>query len=55
MQCIQPREIYIAAIHHVERTGFEGQHVQHVYVVQRAVADVDGGGMAPRRSSSVCS
>ena len=43
MQCVQPREVHIAAIHHVERTGFEAQHVQHVHVVQLAIADVDEG------------
>jgi len=29
MQCIQPREVDISAVHHVERAGLEAQHVQH--------------------------
>ena len=41
---VEPREIDVASIHHVERTGFEGQHVQHVYVAQLAIADVDESG-----------
>ena len=32
---------FVAAVHQVERAGLEGQPVQHVHVVQLAVADVD--------------
>ncbi len=44
MQRVQAFEVHVAAIHHVERAGLEGQHVQHIHVVQLAVADVDEGG-----------
>ena len=43
MQRVQPREIDMAAVHHVERTSLEAQHVEHVHVVQLAVADMDEG------------
>lgn len=43
MQREQPTEIQITAIHHVERAGFESQHVQHVDLVGLAVRDVDEG------------
>ena len=52
MQCIQAREIDVTAIHHVEGTRLEGQQVQHVHVVQLAVADVDEGGNRPAQALS---
>ena len=33
MQREQPTEIQITAIHHIERPGFDGQHIQHVDLV----------------------
>ena len=44
MQRVQPGEVHIAPIHHVEGAGLDRQDVQHVDVVQLAVADVDEGG-----------
>jgi len=44
VQRVQPREVHVAAIHHVEGAGLQAEHVQHVHVVQLAVADVDEGG-----------
>ena len=41
MHRIQPREVHIAPVHHVEGTGFDGQDIQHLDIVQLAVADVD--------------
>ena len=46
MQRVQPLEVEIAAIHHVEGAGLDEQHVEHVDVVQLAVGDVDEGGDA---------
>ena len=43
MQRVQALEVHVAAVHDVEGTGFECQHVEHVDVVQFAVADVDEG------------
>lgn len=44
MHRVQPLEVHVASIHHVEGSGFDGQDVQHVHVVQLAIADVDEGG-----------
>ena len=44
MQREQPTEIQITAIHHIERTSFDGQHIQYVDLVGLAVRDVDEGG-----------
>ncbi len=43
MQCEQASEIQIPAIHDIERTGFEGQHVEHIDLVHLAVRDMDEG------------
>ena len=37
-------KIQVTAIHHVESTSLDGQEVQHVDIVQLAVADVNEGG-----------
>ena len=46
MDRVEAREVLVATIHHVEGTWLEGQHVQHMNVVELAVADVDEGGNA---------
>lgn len=43
MQREQATEIQITPIHHVERAGFDGQHIQYVDLVGLAVRDVDEG------------
>lgn len=43
MRRVQTHKVHVAAIHHIERAGLEAQHVQHVHIVQLAVADVDEG------------
>ena len=55
MEAVEPLEIEVAAIHHVEGARLGNQHVEDVDIVQFAVGDVDELGIAPRRSSSVCS
>ena len=41
MHRVQALEVQVAPIHHVERPRLHGQDVQHVHVVQLAIADVD--------------
>lgn len=41
MHRVQPLEVHVAAIHHVEGPSLHGQDVEHVHVVQLALADVD--------------
>ena len=41
MQHVQPREVHISAIHHVEGTRLEREQVQHIHVVQLAIADIE--------------
>ena len=41
MPHVQPREVHLPAIHHGEGTRLEREHVQHLHVVQRAIADID--------------
>ena len=41
VECEQPTEVQIAAIHHIERTGFDGQPVQHVDIAHLAVGNMD--------------
>ena len=43
MQREQTTEVQVAAIHHVERSGLEGQHIQHVDLVGLAVRDMNEG------------
>jgi len=40
----QTLEVYVAPIHHVEGPGFHGQDVQHIHIVQLAIADVNERG-----------
>jgi hypothetical protein len=40
-------EVHVAPIHHVEGAGLHGQDVEHVHIVQLAVADVDEGWNSP--------
>jgi hypothetical protein len=47
------RNARVAAIHHVESTGFCRQDIQHVHVVQPAVADVDGFDVAQALAAQV--
>jgi hypothetical protein len=54
MHQVKPPEVQIAAIHDVERSGFQDQNVEHIDIAPLAVRDVNGAGMLPRRSSSVC-
>lgn len=44
MQGIKPREVHIAAIHHIHRPGFGNQHVERMHVVQLAVRDMNEAG-----------
>jgi len=44
MHRVQTLEVDVATIHHVEGPSFHGQDVEHVHVVQLAVADVDERG-----------
>jgi len=37
----QPLEVQISPIHHIERAGFDGQHIQHVDLVGLAVRDMN--------------
>lgn len=43
MKAIKPLEIHVAAYHHVEGSGLEGEHVEHLDVVGLAVGEVDKG------------
>ena len=47
MHRVQALEVHVAAIHHVEGSGLHGEDVQHIDVVQLAVADVDERGNRP--------
>lgn len=47
VQGVQPLEVEVAAVHDVERASFDVQRVQHVHVVQLAVAEVDERGNRP--------
>ena len=49
MQNIETGEIQVTAIHHVERTGFDGYFVQSIHVVKLAVADVNKGRNGPAK------
>jgi hypothetical protein len=40
MHCIQPREVQISPVHDVETACLDKKDVQHVDIVQLAVADV---------------
>ena len=54
MQREQATEIQIAAIHHIESPGFEGQHIQHVDIVGLAVRDMnESGNVATQIQQSV--
>ena len=44
MQGLKALEIQVAAIHHVEGSSLEAKQVQHLDIVQLAIADVDEGG-----------
>jgi len=44
VQAMQPFEVDIAAIHDIERAGLGHQQVEHIDVVQFAVADVQERG-----------
>lgn len=41
MHGIQTLEVHAAVIHHVETARFDRKHVEHIDIVQPAVADVD--------------
>jgi len=41
VQGIQPAEVHVGAIHHMEGSCLEAQQVQHVHIVQVAVADME--------------
>jgi hypothetical protein len=43
MQGMQALEVEIATVHDVERTGLRNQQIEHIDVVQLAIADVDEG------------
>jgi hypothetical protein len=41
MQQLQALEIQVTTVYHVERSGLHRQDVQHIDIVQLAVADMD--------------
>lgn len=41
VQSEQPTEIQITPIHHIERTGFDRQYIQHVDIAHLAIRDMD--------------
>jgi hypothetical protein len=43
MKAIKPLEIHVASVHHVEGSGLEDEHVEHLGVVGLAVGEVDKG------------
>jgi hypothetical protein len=43
MHCIQPREVQIAPVHDVETARLDKKNVEHVDIVQLAIADVNEG------------
>ena len=53
MQGMQPPEVEVTAIHHVEGARLEGNQVEDVDVVQFAVGDMDKLGMF-RANRAVC-
>ena len=44
MDRVQALVVQVAAIHHVEGPSFDGQEIQHIHFVQRAIADVNARG-----------
>ena len=44
MHLVQPSEVQVAPVHHVEGARFDGQDVQHIDLVHLAVADVNESG-----------
>src|SRR3989338_3267934 len=47
IEAVEPLEVEVAAIHHVESAKLGKEHVEHVDVVQFAVGDVDETGDRP--------
>lgn len=43
LKAVRPLEVDVAAIHHIERAGFDGDLVEDVDVVYLAVGDADKG------------
>src|SRR2546423_7459541 len=54
MQPMEPDEIDIAAIHHVDGARFREEQIERVDIVQLAVREWMKLGMLPRKSSRVC-
>jgi hypothetical protein len=55
MQWIDALEVQVSAIDHVEGTRLAHKQVEDADIVELAIADMGEGGIAPLRSSSVCS
>jgi hypothetical protein len=41
---MEPGEVHVATIQHVERAGFGDQHIEHMHIVSRCIGDVQEGG-----------
>ena len=44
LEAVEPLEVDIAAIHHVERSGFGLDQIEHIHVVYFAIGDVNESG-----------